>query len=83
MSSKEVTDFTIFNQILDDRLLRVISDLGFARPTLVQQKVVPLTLEGKDILARARTGSGKTMAYCLPLLQKILKMKEVSAIQSC
>ncbi|QRV74223.1 DEAD/DEAH box helicase [Ceratobasidium sp. AG-Ba] len=67
--------FQAFSNIIDSRLLRALADLGFARPTLVQSKAIPLALEGRDILARARTGSGKTAAYCIPLVQKILNSK--------
>ncbi|KAJ3175505.1 ATP-dependent DNA/RNA helicase [Geranomyces variabilis] len=63
---------------LDARLLRAIAKLGFAHPTLVQSSAIPLALQGKDILARARTGSGKTGAYCIPVVQKILLAKERS-----
>lgn len=66
-----------FSKILDSRILASLADLGFARPTLVQSKAIPLALEGRDILARARTGSGKTAAYCIPLVQKILSAKSV------
>ncbi|TCD69460.1 ATP-dependent DNA/RNA helicase [Steccherinum ochraceum] len=67
--------FSDFAHILDARILRALADLGFARPTLVQTKAIPLALENKDILARARTGSGKTAAYCIPVIQKILNAK--------
>ncbi|KAI0796043.1 P-loop containing nucleoside triphosphate hydrolase protein [Abortiporus biennis] len=67
--------FAQFSNILDSRILRALADLKFARPTLVQTKAIPLALENKDILARARTGSGKTAAYCIPLVQKILNAK--------
>ncbi|KAJ1918948.1 ATP-dependent DNA/RNA helicase [Mycoemilia scoparia] len=60
---------------LDDRLLLALTKMGLNHPTLVQDKAIPLALAGKDILARARTGSGKTAAYCLPLIQKILTIK--------
>lgn len=59
-------------------MLRALADLSFAHPTLVQAKAIPLLLEGKDVLARARTGSGKTAAYCVPAVQKILDLKGVS-----
>jgi len=71
--------FASFSHLLDDRLLRALADLGFARPTLVQSKAIPLALESRDILARARTGSGKTAAYCIPIVQKILSTKAVGA----
>lgn len=69
--------FSSFSHLLDARLLRALADLGFARPTLVQAKAIPLALESRDILARARTGSGKTAAYAIPLVQKILGAKAV------
>ncbi|KAH7922319.1 DEAD-domain-containing protein [Leucogyrophana mollusca] len=70
--------FSSFSHLLDARLLRALADIGFARPTLVQAKAIPLALEGRDILARARTGSGKTAAYCIPIVQKILSVKSSS-----
>jgi ATP-dependent RNA helicase DDX56/DBP9 len=71
--------FASFSHLLDDRILRALADMGFARPTLVQSKAIPLALESRDILARARTGSGKTAAYCIPIIQKILSTKAVGA----
>lgn len=62
---------------LDSRLLRAIALQKYHAPTLVQSKVVPLALNGQDILAKAKTGSGKTAAYLLPLLHVILKRKQV------
>jgi hypothetical protein len=69
------SSFASFSHLIDARLLRALADLGFARPTLVQAKAIPLALDSRDILARARTGSGKTAAYCIPLVQKILNVK--------
>lgn len=67
-----------YTTLLDARLLRALADLKFAHPTLVQAKAIPLLLEGKDVLARARTGSGKTGAYSIPAVQKVLEAKDVS-----
>ncbi|KAK6469414.1 putative ATP-dependent RNA helicase DDX56 [Huso huso] len=61
---------------LDDRLLKALADLGWAQPTLIQEKAIPLALDGKDLLARARTGSGKTAAYAVPIIQHILSVKQ-------
>jgi ATP-dependent RNA helicase DDX56/DBP9 len=63
---------------LDSRLLQGIAKQKFEKPTPVQLKAIPLALQGRDILARAKTGTGKTAAYLLPILQLILKRKEVS-----
>lgn len=57
---------------LDDRLLKAIDKMGFKKPTIIQSHTLPLALQGKDILARAKTGSGKTAAYSIPILQNIL-----------
>jgi superfamily II DNA/RNA helicase len=65
--------FASFSHILGPRILCALADAGFARPTLA----IPLALENRDILARARTGSGKTAAYCIPVVQKILNAKSV------
>ncbi|KAH9208591.1 ATP-dependent RNA helicase-like protein dbp9 [Leptodontidium sp. 2 PMI_412] len=66
---------------LDSRLLQGITKQKFQTPTLVQSKAIPLALEGRDILARAKTGSGKTAAYLLPILHSILKRKQTSTTQ--
>jgi len=66
---------------LDDRILEAISKLGWKEPTLIQEKAIPLALEGKDILAKARTGSGKTAAFVIPIIHKILQSKQASQTQ--
>lgn len=67
---------------LDPRLLQAIANQKYQTPTLVQSKVVPLALNGQDVLAKAKTGSGKTAAYLLPLLHGILKRKQVCFVSS-
>lgn len=67
---------------LDPRLLQGIAKQKFNTPTPVQREAIPLALEGRDILARAKTGSGKTAAYLLPVLHLILKQKQVSIIEA-
>ena len=73
--------FASFSYLLSPLILRALADLGFSRPTLVQQKAIPLALENRDVLARARTGSGKTAAYSIPLVQKILNAKAVGTLR--
>jgi ATP-dependent RNA helicase DDX56/DBP9 len=65
---------------LEPRLLRAIRDLKWASPTAVQSQAIPLALEGRDILARSGTGTGKTGAYLLPILHKALQQKGQSLI---
>jgi ATP-dependent RNA helicase RhlE len=53
-------------------LLRGVSDLGYTQPTPIQSQAIPPALEGRDVLACAMTGSGKTAAFLLPILQRLL-----------
>lgn len=70
----ESLTFDSFN--LDPRLNQAIKQLGFKNPTLVQSKAIPLALQEKrDIIAKASTGSGKTVAYAVPVVQSILAAK--------
>ncbi len=54
---------------LSAELLRAVSDQGYERPTPVQKQAIPVVLAGKDLLAGAQTGTGKTAGFTLPLLQ--------------
>jgi len=57
---------------LHPHLLRAIKDLGFAKPTPIQEQAIPPAISGRDVLATAMTGSGKTAAFLLPILQKLM-----------
>jgi ATP-dependent RNA helicase DeaD len=63
------TEFTHLD--LDQELEQAVSDLGYSTPTQVQDQVIPLLLEGKDVIAQSETGSGKTAAFALPILQNL------------
>lgn len=56
---------------LSDALLENLNQLNYTKPTLIQTKIIPLFLEGKDIVACSKTGSGKTAAYMIPLINKL------------
>ena len=61
-----------FNEInLDKQLFNAINDLGFIEQTPIQNKTYSQILSGKDLVGIAQTGTGKTIAYCLPLLQEL------------
>jgi len=57
---------------LDPLLLRGIRELGFSRPTPIQQQAIPPAMAGRDVLGCAATGSGKTAAFGLPILHKLM-----------
>ncbi len=61
--------FEDFN--LCDAVRRGVEETGFNKPTLVQKQVIPLALEGRDLLVFAETGTGKTAAYGLPVLERL------------
>jgi len=65
---------------LSESMLNALRDMGFQSMTPVQEKVIPLMLKGKDVTAQAETGTGKTAAFAIPLIEKI--MKESSEIQA-
>ena len=58
---------------LIDPLLRALDGLGYQNPTAVQAQAIPAVLKGRDLLAAAQTGTGKTAGFALPLLQKLLQ----------
>ncbi len=61
-----------FDQVgLSPELLRAVTQLGFTEPTPVQREAIPYVLAGRDLLAGAQTGTGKTAAFVLPILQRL------------
>lgn len=79
---EEEKDVNFHKMELDDRILKGIAKLGWLKPTKIQEVAIPLILEGKDVLIRAKTGSGKTAAFLVPLIQKIIKAKQISQEQT-
>nr|WP_284694856.1 ATP-dependent RNA helicase SrmB [Photobacterium galatheae] len=67
---RQVRDFSELE--LDGELLQAIEDMGFSRPTVVQAEAIPHALDGRDVLASAPTGTGKTAAFVLPMIQHLL-----------
>jgi ATP-dependent RNA helicase RhlE len=70
-----------FNQLdIIDALQRALVDAGYTSATEIQKKAIPHILEGKDILGCAQTGTGKTAAFAIPILQKLQSRKKQSSI---
>ncbi len=55
---------------LDPRLMKAVGTMGYAEPTPIQREAIPLVLEGRDVVGVAQTGTGKTAAFVLPMLQR-------------
>jgi ATP-dependent RNA helicase RhlE len=64
---------------LDAKLLRAVDDQGYATMTPIQAKAIPIVLAGRDVMGAAQTGTGKTAAFSIPLLQKMLRHENSSA----
>jgi ATP-dependent RNA helicase RhlE len=65
--------FSEFN--LQPQLLRAVLELGYVDPTPIQKRAIPVVLEGRDLMAAAQTGTGKTAAFALPILDRLTKSR--------
>ena len=72
-----------FNELsLTEPLLKALQDFGYTQPTPVQAKAIPVILSGSDVFGSAQTGTGKTAAFSLPLLQLLSKHKNSGQISA-
>lgn len=67
---RDMSENTVFNTLIDP-LRRAVADAGYQQPTPIQAEAIPPVLKGKDLLGCAQTGTGKTAAFTLPLLQRM------------
>lgn len=58
-------------ELIDTRIMRAVSEMGFEQFTPIQEQAIPVMLEGKDLIGQAQTGTGKTAAFGIPLLQTV------------
>lgn len=74
-----------FNELkLSANIVKTISDIGYQELTPIQEKAIPILLDGKDVLGKSKTGSGKTAAFAIPILEKIdLQLFDVQALVLC
>ena len=68
---------------IEDSLKNSLSKMNFTKPTLIQGMAIPPALEGKDILGTAQTGTGKTLAFSIPLINKLILDKNAFALVMC
>jgi ATP-dependent RNA helicase RhlE len=74
--TEETKSFTFDDFNLDESINEGLYSMGYKLPTPIQQQAIPLILAGEDLIACAQTGTGKTAAYLLPILHKIVQSKE-------
>ena len=66
-----------FNELkLIPEILKALKEEGYSEPTSIQEKAIPLVLNGKDVLGSAQTGTGKTAAFAVPIIQRLVKEKQ-------
>ncbi len=58
---------------LNPDILRAVAEQGYVEPTPIQQQAIPAVLQGRDLMASAQTGTGKTAGFTLPLLQRLIQ----------
>ena len=63
---------------LDEKVLRALRDQGYLSPTPIQQKAIPVVMQGRDVMGAAQTGTGKTAGFSLPLIQALLPFSNTS-----
>ncbi len=64
--------------MLAEPLARAVADMGYTAMTPIQAQAIPVVLQGRDVMGAAQTGTGKTAAFSLPLLQRLLKHASTS-----
>ena len=73
-----------FNELpIDNKLKNSIKFADFKTPTPIQSKSIPISLMGKDILGTAQTGTGKTLAFTIPMINKLILDKNAMALIIC
>jgi len=79
-----MTEITFKDLALSPSILKAIEEIGYVTPSPIQEAAIPVVLSGKDIIGQAQTGTGKTAAFMLPILEKIdSKNRNVQALVLC
>ena len=65
---------------LSKNLSKALLNMDFSIPTPIQQKAIPVALKGLDILGSAQTGTGKTVAFCIPMIEILSKNENMTAL---
>jgi len=66
--------------VKNEQILRAASELEWEEPTPVQEKVIPLAMEGRDLMAQAQTGSGKTGAFAIPIISRLQSSRKIECL---
>ena len=75
--------YEAWEEVVDERILRAVREMGFDSFTPIQEQAIPCLLRGEDIIGQAQTGTGKTAAFGIPLLQKVILSCESCSAWFC
>ena len=72
---------TTFNELgISAEILNTLTKINFTAPTPIQEKAIPVALQGRDILGSAQTGTGKTASFAIPMISHLLENKGATAL---
>lgn len=71
VKEQESEDMCYENSGIDKRILRAVTEMGYENMTPIQKQAIPILMEGRDVIGQAQTGTGKTAAFGIPMLQRI------------
>ncbi|MFM7722651.1 MAG: DEAD/DEAH box helicase, partial [Bacteroidota bacterium] len=78
-----MTEAKAFSELnLSPSVVEGIESMGFKKATAIQEQAIPVIRDGKDVLGIAQTGTGKTAAFLLPVLSKIIEKKDRSTVSA-
>src|SRR5574344_1914190 len=66
--------------ILDKKIVAALTDMGFEEPSPIQKETIPLAIAGEDVIGQAQTGTGKTAAFGIPIVQNITDHRHIQAL---
>ncbi len=66
--------------VLDKKILGALTEMGFEEPSPIQSQTIPMVLDGKDVIGQAQTGTGKTAAFAIPIIQNIVDSRKIQAL---
>ena len=72
---------SLFGDIqLSKKIYSAIADMGFEEPSPIQSKTIPMVLEGHDVIGQAQTGTGKTAAFGIPMMERVTDSRQIQAL---
>ena len=83
VSADEIVDITFTELGLDSKILKALDDMGYERPTPIQARAIPAAMKQSDVLGIAQTGTGKTGAFTLPVMHKLVKGRARARMPRC